>query len=274
MPGWVLAALSLTLILPALVGSIDAFARARRRKEPVARWLRWLAAQVLPFAAALVLAELLALAGATPEPPSAPVAPDLNPLDAPALLVLGAVIGAAAALWAAGRFVVVRADPALEDHAAPGAACAVCLALSVTVLLLWVVNPYAALVLVPAVHLWLLATIVDPGPPRRARLILVGAGLLLPALVGTLLPAEPLAGPAERRLVPAAARGGRPRGRRDRGARLRPARDSDGGHRDRAPRTGRAGARRPGLRARARRPMRARARWAAPSPRCGASHGR
>ena len=183
MPGWVLAALSLALILPALVGSIDAFARARRRKEPVGRWLRWLGAQVLPFAAALLLAELLVIGGATPEPPSAPVAPDLNPLDTPALLVLAAVAAAAATLWAAGRFVAVRTDPALEDHAAPGAACAVCLSLSVAVLLLWVVNPYAALMLVPALHLWLLATIVDPAPPLRARLVLVGAGLLLPALV-------------------------------------------------------------------------------------------
>jgi len=198
MPGWVLAALSLTLLLPALVGSIDAFARARRRKEPVGRWLRWLAAQVLPFAAALVLAELLVLAGATPHPPAAPIAPDLNPLDAPALLVLAAVGGAAAALWAAGRFVVVRTDPPLGDHAAPGAACAICLALSLTALVLWIVNPYAALILVPAVHFWLLATIVDSGPPRRARLVLVGAGLLLPLLVGVYylvnLSLDPLSG--------------------------------------------------------------------------------
>lgn len=183
MPGWVLAALSLTLILPALVASVDAFARARRRREPVGRWFRWLGAQVLPFAGALLLAELLVLAAATPDPPPAPVAPELNPLDAPALLVLAAVTAVAALLWAAGRFVAARTDPALQDLAAPGAACATCLALSLTMLLVWIVNPYAALMLVPALHLWLLATIVDPGPPRRARLVLVVLGLLVPAMV-------------------------------------------------------------------------------------------
>jgi hypothetical protein len=183
MPGWVLAALALTLILPALVGSVDAFARARRRREPVARWFRWLGLQVGAFLAALLLAEMLALAGATPEPPTAPVDPSLHPLDTPALLVLAAVALTAGLLWAAGRFIVVRADPALEDASAPGAACAACLALSVAVLLIWVVNPYAALMLVPALHLWMLATIVDPAPVRRARLVLVTAGLVPPLLV-------------------------------------------------------------------------------------------
>jgi hypothetical protein len=183
MPGWVLAAFSLALILPALVGSIDAFARARRRREPVARWLRWLVAQVAPFVAALVLAELLSVARATPDPPPAPVPPDLHPLDVPALLVLAAVAGAAALLWAAARFMVVRTDSALADSGAPGAACATCLVLGVTVLLLWLVNPYAALVLVPALHLWLLATLVDPPPARRVRVALVAAGLLVPLLV-------------------------------------------------------------------------------------------
>ena len=184
MPGWVVAAFALALILPALVGSVDAFARARRRKEPMARWVRWLAAHVLPFVAALLLAELLSIAGATPEPPAAPVDPDLHTLDVPALLVLAAVAGVAALLWAAARFIVVRTDSELADPGAPGAACATCLALSLTVLLLWIVNPYAALVFVPALHLWLLATLVDPPPTRQVRLILVGAGLLLPVLVG------------------------------------------------------------------------------------------
>ena len=183
MPGWVLGALSLALILPALVGSIDAFARARRRKEPVARWIRWAAAQVAPFLGALLLASLLAVAGATPEPPGAPVAPGLHPLDTPALLVLAGVIAAAALLWVGARILVLRSDPALSDRSAPGSACAVCLMLSVTVLVLWAVNPFAALVLVPALHLWLLSTLADPGPPRRARLALVAAGLLIPALV-------------------------------------------------------------------------------------------
>ena len=183
MPGWVLAVLALALIIPALVGSVDAFARARRRKEPVALWFRWVGLQVAPFLAALVLAELLALGGATPDPPPAPVDPDLHPLDAAALLVLAAVTVSCGLLWVAGRFVAVRTDPELADPSTPGAACATCLSLSVVVLLLWVVNPFAALMLVPALHLWMLATIVNPAPVRRARFVLVTLGLVPPLLV-------------------------------------------------------------------------------------------
>ena len=36
MPGWAPSLLAIALILPVLVASIDAFARARRRDEPVA----------------------------------------------------------------------------------------------------------------------------------------------------------------------------------------------------------------------------------------------
>jgi hypothetical protein len=45
------------------------------------------------------------------------------------------------------------------------------------------VNPYAGLVMAPAAHLWMLATLVDPHPGRRGRLALVAGGLLPPALV-------------------------------------------------------------------------------------------
>jgi hypothetical protein len=183
MPGWPIALLALLLLLPALVVSIDAFARARRRHEPVARWMRWLGVWCAPFLAALVAAELMALLGATPEPPPSPVPPSDLPLDGPAIAVLcGSAAVGAIAFWVARRF-VVRPDAVLADSSRPGAACALALATSVTALVLWVVNPFAALIAVPAVHLWLLATLSDPAPPRRARFAMVAAGLLAPALV-------------------------------------------------------------------------------------------
>jgi hypothetical protein len=184
MPGWTLSLLALVFLLPALVASVDAFARARRRKEPVAAWLRWLAARALPFLAALAMAELLALFGAVPDPPPAPVAPSEHPLDAAALAVLAVVSAATALLFVGLRRVVVARDPELADPSAPGAACATSLVLGATVLVLWAVNPYAALVMVPAAHLWMLATLVRPLPTRRARALLVGGGLLPPVLVG------------------------------------------------------------------------------------------
>jgi hypothetical protein len=183
MPGWALSLLAFALLLPALVASIDAFARARRRREPVAPWLRWLAVWIGPLVAGLILAELLALAGATPDPPPAAPAPEDYPLDVGAVAVLvglAAVIGLG---WWAGRFLVRRSSPELADPAAPGAAVAASLATTSAVLFLWLLNPYAALMLVPAAHLWMLATLTDPAPPPRARTLLIVLGAVPPALV-------------------------------------------------------------------------------------------
>lgn len=182
-PGWVLSLLGLTLILPALVASVDAFARARRRGRPVLPWLSWLGAGVLAFVLGLGLSYVLALVGATPDPPAAPVAPDLYPLDLPAGAVM-AVAGLVVTLgWVGLRSLATRSDRALKDRADPAAAVAVALVLSVATLAMWAVNPFAALVLAPGLHLWILATMVDPPPPRRMRLVMVAAGLLLPVLL-------------------------------------------------------------------------------------------
>ena len=183
MPGWVLSVLGIALLLPALVASVDAFARSRRRQLATAPWLTWLGAGAAAFVAGLGLAHVLALAGATPDPPPAPVAPDLYPLDAAAAGVLGGVTAVVALTWLGLRRLVRRVDPELADLSSPGAAVAVALVLCLTTLAMWLVNPFFTLILVPGVHLWILATLVDPPPRRRARLTMVAAGLLLPALL-------------------------------------------------------------------------------------------
>jgi len=222
MPGWVLAVLAATLILPAVAASIDAFARARRRRAGVRQWLFWIAAGVLPFVVGLGLAELLALAGATPEPPPAPVAPGLYPLDAAAVATLGVVAAAVALSWIALRHFAGptgrKLDAAASSTARPsgssaaigpsgtddpaaaasGAGVAVALVLSAAAVALWLIDPFAALVAVPAVHLWMLATVVDPPPARRVRIGLVAGGLVLPALLAVyelfVLGVDPLSG--------------------------------------------------------------------------------
>lgn len=224
MPGWVLAVLAATLILPALAASIDAFARARRRRAGVRQWLLWIAAGVVPFLVGLGLAELLALANVTPEPPPSPVAPGLYPLDAAAVATLGVVAAAVAASWIAlrhfagptGRKLDAAASLAPARSAdraagsvaadglsggsgsASGAGVAVALVLSAAAVALWLIDPFAALIAVPAVHLWMLATLVDPPPARRVRIGLVAGGLVLPALLAVyelfVLGVDPLSG--------------------------------------------------------------------------------
>jgi len=198
MPGWAPSLLAIALILPVLFASIDAFARARRRDEPVLPWLVWVGAGALAVTIGLALARLIALTGAVEEPPEAPVAPDLYPLTGGAVVALVAIAVVTGLAWYGLRLLAARREPAAADPSAPGAAVATVLVLSVSVLLLWVVNPFAALLMAPALHLWTLATLVDPGPPLRARLLMVAGGLLLPLLLAVYelisLSLDPLSG--------------------------------------------------------------------------------
>jgi hypothetical protein len=182
-PGWVLTLLAVTLLLPVLVVAVDALARARRRGVGVVRWLRLPAGWTAPFLAGFATAELMALVGATPAPPPAPVPPEDLPLDGAALGVLGGVAAAMALAGMLGRFLAFRPEPALRERADAGAGVALAVTVGAAGLLLWLVNPYAGLLAVPAAHLWTLAVLTRPARPRAARALLVAIGALPPSLV-------------------------------------------------------------------------------------------
>ena len=76
MPGWAISLLVAALLLPPLVASVDAFARARRQREPVARWFGWVGAgRGRGARSRSLVAELYVLTGAVPDPPPAPLQP-------------------------------------------------------------------------------------------------------------------------------------------------------------------------------------------------------
>jgi hypothetical protein len=64
-----------------------------------------------------------------------------------------------------------------------GAAAGVLLVLCVVALALWLANPFAALLVVPALHLWMWIVVPDVKLPTAASVVLVIAGLALPVLV-------------------------------------------------------------------------------------------
>ncbi|MGZ4203350.1 MAG: M28 family peptidase, partial [Thermoleophilaceae bacterium] len=185
LPGWALALLGFTLILPALVASIDAFARASRKQEPVGRWLRWVLVAALPLLAVLALTKVSVWAGIVADPPPAPLPPDMRPLHAGDAITLGVLAAVAVLVWlVGGRWTRgVGRRRSVLDPADPGAGTAVALVLSVATALVWLINPFAALMLVPALHLWLIAATANV--PRRgaAPILLVAAGLLPIAIV-------------------------------------------------------------------------------------------
>ncbi|MDQ3587704.1 MAG: hypothetical protein M3375_05060, partial [Actinomycetota bacterium] len=179
LPGWVVSVLALALLAPAVVASVDAFARARRRREPVLPGMRRIGLVAAAFAGGLALAKLLTITGATPGVPQAAEDPSALPLDGPAAIVLGTVVVAVAGLLLALRRLVGEAD----DPTGVGAACAAALVLCGACLALWILDPYAALLAVPALHLWVLAMLLAPRPPRRVRVLALAGGLLPPVVV-------------------------------------------------------------------------------------------
>ena len=189
LPGWVLSVLALALLLPAMFVSIDALARARRRRDPVARWVPWLALCTLPYVMGLCVAYGLALTGAIPAVPDAAPRPGLAAPGTGAALVLATVAASCAAaagvVWWRRSRRVGPSDGALDTPAAPGAACACALLAAGLGLAVWWASPFAGLLLAPTVHLWILAAVrrrparrgedVRPTPVRvRALLALLG----------------------------------------------------------------------------------------------------
>ena len=181
LPRWSVALLVATLLLPLLAAAIDSFARARRRREPVVPWLRWIAAGVLPFLVALAVAEFLVLVGQAPDAPPIPLPPTVHTLDGSAGLSLGLCTLFFLATWVFAR---PRLAGKLPPPDSPGAGAALALVLSVASIAVWVVNPFAALALLPAFHIWLLVTASRVPPPRLAGVALVMGGLLIAFLIG------------------------------------------------------------------------------------------
>lgn len=180
LPAWAVRLLAFVLVLPVLLAAIDALARVRRRRERVAVWLRWVAASALPFALAGLTATALSLLGLVDAAPAGPVVGAAAAPNAAALATVAVVLALG---WFALRPWLARRVGADGDAGAGGAATVVALVLCAAALLIWVVNPYAALLLVPALHLWLFAMAPETHMPRPLALVLFAVGLLPPLLV-------------------------------------------------------------------------------------------
>jgi Peptidase family M28 len=167
LPGWAIRLLALALLLPPLLVSIDALARLRRRREPLLRWVVWTLAGALPFFTCALFAMLLGRLGvvAAPagQPPAATLSTDASVYGALASVVL--VLALALLAWPA----LVRRLALPLRPSADGAGLAVMLVLLAVAVVTWVFNPFACLLLVPAVHLWLLPVGVARRPSSRAR---------------------------------------------------------------------------------------------------------
>ena len=217
-PAWALRLLIGALLLPPLAVLVDGLARARRMGQPTARWVGWTLTCALPFFVCALFALALGAAAVLPATPAAPLLPGALPfglamtsavlacalvlalawLAWPALvrrLGLGVLPGTDSGRGPAAGAVGVRVgagvgarvgsvEPAPASSARPGqaagvAALLVALAVAIGV---WIVNPYAALLMVPGLHLLLCVA----SPQWRPRPLL-GLGLVALSLLPLVL---------------------------------------------------------------------------------------
>jgi hypothetical protein len=178
LPEWALRLLLATLLMPPLLLLADGYARLRRRRGPsgdraMLRGLAWTASCALPFLVAAVFAKALGWLGALPAAPATGAQASALPFQGPAVRAVLAVALVLVLGWLAWPWTVrrlgsnVRPD---DDDATGLAVLAVLLAIGVVV---WVLNPYAALLVLPALHLWLLLVSPRTRPARPAALALV-----------------------------------------------------------------------------------------------------
>jgi hypothetical protein len=175
-PGWSLALLAVALLLPAGVAAADGFARGLRGGATRPLDLGWVVGRSLPFLGALVVAYAISIIGLLPSP--------RFPYD-PGQFSVGwgaAVVGILLAAALAGAWYATRPLSAPRRARSEGLAVAAGVVSFATALGVWLVNPFLALLTIPAAHAWLAATF---GAPR----LRIGASVaalavaLIPGLV-------------------------------------------------------------------------------------------
>ncbi len=184
-PTWGVRLLVLALLAPALLTAFDAFFRARRRGLGTGRWSLWAASFAAPFLAAWLWARLLDVLGVVVALP-APAVGGAPPLHAAGWVAMGSVAVVAAAVAFGLRPLLLRRAGLRTNSpgvAAGGAAAATGLGLSALALVVWLFNPYAAAVLLPAAHAWLLISAPPRPPPRAVAVAGALAGLVAPLAI-------------------------------------------------------------------------------------------
>jgi hypothetical protein len=182
-PGWAISLFVLALVVPVLLTTIDGIARARRRGYHVWRWLLVVLAAALPFAVVVLLVLGARLIGMLPVAPPAPLGAGDVPLHSAgmAVLIVGALIVIGSLLVLVPVAIHFAAGPARKrdpEGTVAGAMIAVLLMMCLVTIAIWLLNPFAAALLVPALHLWLVALLPDVRVPTPVRFALLALGLV------------------------------------------------------------------------------------------------
>jgi hypothetical protein len=182
LPAWAVQLVLGALLFAPLLVAVDGLARARRRRLHPGRGVLWTLSCALPFLAGAAFAYLLGALGILRAAPPTPVAPGALPFDGGAAAALVSVLLVFALAWLQWHaFVRRRRWSARPDPEVAGLS--MLLVLLAAAIVVWAVDPFAALLLIPALHIWLLLAAPELRPRPLAALGLVAAGLLPLALL-------------------------------------------------------------------------------------------
>jgi hypothetical protein len=175
MPGWTIALLALSLLVPAALAAGSGLASAARSPIDAVRGFVWTLLRVLPFLGALLLVLAAALVGLLPSP-DFPFDPRIEGLGTG-----GTVSVIAAVLFYCALAFFLRPLRPPPSRAVTTAAPAALLVACLGTLGIWLVNPYLALVVSVGLQAWVLgAARLAPGRLPAIGFVLLG---LVPAVV-------------------------------------------------------------------------------------------
>lgn len=175
-PGWTLSLLAISLLIAPILTAGDTWLREHRNDWRARRTIFWAIERALLPLAALLLAYLLGFVGLVPDP-AFPYDPGLYPPGSAGPIAFAAL--AAAVVLAALLVRPMRTPLDIEPQTLAAAAG---LMTGLSIFGIWLINPYLALLLAPAAHVWLLAARAS-GPVRPTVLAGICAISLLPVLV-------------------------------------------------------------------------------------------
>ena len=175
-PGWTLSLLAISLLIAPILTAGDTWLREHRNDWRARRTIFWAIERALLPLAALLLAYLLGFVGLVPDP-AFPYDPGLYPPGSAGPIAFAAL--AAAVVLAALLVRPMRTPLDIEPQTLAAAAG---LMTGLSIFGIWLINPYLALLLAPAAHVWLLAARAS-GPVRPTVLAGICAVSLLPVLV-------------------------------------------------------------------------------------------
>ncbi|MGZ4349277.1 MAG: hypothetical protein ACXVRX_01965 [Solirubrobacteraceae bacterium] len=189
-PGWAISLFVLALLVPVVMTTIDGVARARRRGHAIWRSLAVVLAAAAPFVLGVGIVLVARLVGVISVAPPGPVAAGAIPLGGGgvallvvmALVLLAGLVGVGSlARRLPTRTRTSRRAP--ESSSSDGAVAGLLVVMCGVTFAIWLSNPFAAFLLVPALHLWLWA--ISPGVrvPLPARLALIAVGIAPAVLV-------------------------------------------------------------------------------------------